>query len=82
MKYYRIRKEYDNVAMRRYNATTKRIVSDNCYIGGELFTIKEMKKHQKNHLLPADLEKFTELVDIPTNKIYWSFGARFEQKAV
>lgn len=79
MKYYRVKKEYDNVAMRRISFGN-RVVVNNCYIGGELFTVKEMEKHQKNHLLPVALEKFTELVEIPQNKVFWSFGARFEIK--
>ena len=78
MKYYRIKKEYDNVAMRKF--VGKHVVVENCYIGGELFTVREMEKHQKNHLLPNTLEKFTDLIEIPKNKIFWSFGCRFEME--
>lgn len=76
MKYYRIRKEFDNV--RKACFRNNRLHNDGVYIGNELYTEKEWKKHKEKYLLPALTEKMCELVEISKNNTYWFFGARFE----
>ena len=52
-------------------ADQKRRKDGSIYIADELYTEKEAARQ---HLNPA----FMEPVAIPKNKIFWSFGARFE----
>ena len=66
MKFYRVRKEYDNFP----KDPKKR--DGNILIGGELFTEKEFNQ------LPYKYTKAFEIVDIPKHRTYWLFGARFE----
>ena len=68
MKYYRIRKEYDNFPK------NPKVHDGNIYIGGELYTESEFNK------LPFIYAAAYEIVDIPKNKTYWMFGARFQQE--
>ena len=68
MVYYRVRKEFDNFPQ------NPRIHDGNILIGGELFTEKEFNK------LPYVYAGAFEKVDIPKNKTYWFFGARFEKE--
>lgn len=69
MKYYKVKKEYDNHPKDK-TAGGHYICNGNFYIGGELYTEKEVKR-QKLEL------KFMEEVQAPKNKSYWLFGARF-----
>lgn len=69
MKYYRVKKEYDQHPKDK----TKNgcyIKNGNFYIGGELYTEKEVEKKKLN-------KNFMEIVEAPKNKTYWFFGARF-----
>ena len=68
MVYYRVRKEFDNFPK------NPRIHDGNILIGEELFTEKEFNK------LPYVYAGAFEKVDIPKNKTYWFFGARFEKE--
>lgn len=68
MKYYRVKPEVDQ--RKQYNTHGK---YTGFYIANELYTEKEAAR---KYLNPA----FMELVEIPKNKIYWCFGARFENK--
>lgn len=43
---------------------------NNILVGGELYTKREMEKYN----IPF---KYCEVVEIPKNKIYFFFGARF-----
>lgn len=63
MKYYRVKKEFDN-RMKK---------NGDIYISNELYTEKEAQKQNLNF-------NFLELVEISKNKVYFSFGARFESK--
>lgn len=40
------------------------------YVGNELFTEREVKLYGVN-------KDYCEKVEIPKNKVYWMFGARF-----
>ncbi len=66
MLFYRIRKEYDQFPK------NPKIRDGNIYIGGELYTTLEFNK------LPYIYAGAYEKIDIPKNKTFWSFGARFE----
>ena len=66
MKFYRVRKEYDNFP----KDPKKR--DGNILVGGQLFTEKEFNK------LPFIYAGAFERVDVPKNQTYWFFGARFE----
>ena len=68
MVYYRVRKEFDNFPQ------NPRIHDGNILIGEELFTEKEFNR------LPYVYAGAFEKVDIPKNKTYWFFGARFEKE--
>ena len=70
MKYYRVKPEADQ--QKQYN---KHGEYTGFYIADELYTEKEAARQ---HLNPA----FMEPVAIPKNKIFWSFGARFESMEV
>ena len=68
MVYYRVRKEFDNFPQ------NPRIHDGNILIGGELFTKKEFNK------LPYVYAGAFEKVDIPKNRTYYFFGARFQEE--
>ncbi len=86
MKYYRVKPEFDNYKMSKHY---------DIFIGNELYTEKELEKVKikyanRNNITRsimsisvADekilLSRF-DIVEIPKNKIYWMFGARFEKK--
>ena len=74
MLYYRVKKEYDNKRKFRYtNKEKTHVKSDDILIAGELYTQKEREKlHHKNDCF--------DLVEVPKNKTYFFFGARFEMK--
>ena len=65
MKYYRVRKEYDNFPK---NPKTR---DYDILIGGELYTEKELNK------LPYIYAGAFERVEVPKSQTYWFFGARF-----
>lgn len=75
MKYYRVKKEFDNYPMFKNTATIQ--AYDGIYIGNELFTEKELEKHMKNHKLPARVTTMFDVVEISKKRTYWFFGARF-----
>lgn len=69
MQYYRVKPQYDNKT--RYTRNNKgQGVSNGILIANELYTPKEYEKLMN---CPA----WFELVEIPKNKIYFFFGARF-----
>ena len=67
MRYYRVRKEYDNFPQ------NPRIKDGNILIANELYTEKEFNK------LPYIYAGAFEMIDIPKNQTYWMFGARFAE---
>lgn len=75
MKYFRVKQSKDNVRIfktvggHRYPVLT--------LIGNELYTTTEMRKNFG--FLTKDLiDIYFEEVNISKSKVYWSFGARFE----
>ena len=68
MKYYKVKPEHDN--KKQFN---KRGKYAGFYIANELYTEKEVEKHNLN-------KAFLELVEVSKKKVYWLFGARFESK--
>ena len=66
MLYYRVRQAYDQFPQ------NPKVHDGNILIGGELLTEKEFNK------LPYVYAGAFEKVDIPKEKTYTSFGARFE----
>ncbi len=73
MKYYRVKSEYDNLP--RYNG--KKVKFDNIWISNELYTEKEINKLVSSGIYVN--MKYFDLVNIPKNKVYFFFGARFEK---
>lgn len=69
MQYYRVKPQYDNKT--RYTRNNKgQGVGNGVLIANELYTPKEYKKLM-------NCPEWFELVEIPKNKIYFFFGARF-----
>lgn len=69
MIYYRVRKEFDQ------HPHNPRVRDGNILIANELYTERE-----RNSLLPLVSAGAFERVEIPKNRTYWCFGARFELK--
>ena len=67
MIYYRVRKEYDNFPK------NPKIRDGNILVGNELYTEREFNE------LPFVYAGAFERVEIPRNKTYHFFGARFEK---
>ena len=69
MLYYKVKPQYDNKT--RYIRNNKRqIIPNGILIGGELYTPKEYEKLM-------NCSEWFDKVEIPKNKIYFFFGARF-----
>ena len=51
-------------------ADNKRKAKINIYVENELFTENEVEKYSLN-------KNYLEVVEVPKNKTYWFFGARF-----
>ena len=86
MKYYRVNPEFDNYKMSKHY---------DIFIGNELFTEKELEKVKikyanRNNMkrsavsISATDEKLLmskfDIIEIPKNRTYWMFGARFEKR--
>ena len=85
MKYYRVKPQYDNCKLSR---------SFEILVSTELFTVKEWEKAcikwanrnalhrgENKTVTPAIKQAFSrmfDIVEVPKNKTYWFFGARFE----
>lgn len=69
MKYYRVKKEYDNKT--RYTWNNKHQgVSNGILVANELYTPSEFRKI-------ANCKSWFEEVEVNKNKTHWFFGARF-----
>lgn len=66
MKYYRVRKHADQFPK------NPKVRDGNIFIADELYTTAEFNKLQY-----VGYSSVFEIVDIPKNKTYWCFGARF-----
>ena len=65
MKYYRVKKKYDNFPK------NPKVLDGNIFVANELYTEREFKK------LPFVYSCIFEEIEIPRNRTYWFFGARF-----
>jgi hypothetical protein len=75
MIYYRVKKEFDQKYINPY------IRNNDILIADELITKTELHKLVKRGLIHyKDYEKFFDIVEIPKSKIYFFFGARFEDE--
>lgn len=72
MKYYRVKPEFDNKSRFKFHRGGG-LEIDGIYIANELYTPTEIKKY-------LGYAQYCEIVEIPKNKVYFSFGARFEIK--
>jgi hypothetical protein len=72
MKHYRVKPEFDNGP--RYRLTPRGVcVRDSVLVGNELYTAVERSKI-------ANRRQMFDIVNVPKNKTFFSFGARFEMK--
>ena len=69
MKYYRVRKEFDQA--RKH---PKKLGIGDFLVANELYTERERKQ-----MIAVPNEAF-EQVEIPKNQTYWFFGARFQKQ--
>lgn len=72
MIYYRVKPEYDNKTRYKWN-NRGQLVPTGILIGNELYTSCEFSKI-------ANRKAFFTPIQVSKRKVYWSFGARFEQK--
>lgn len=72
MKFYKVKKEYDQKPLYKFYKT-KNHVPYSFLIANELYTDAELKKFNVDPIC-------FDVVEIPKNKTYWSFGARFESR--
>ena len=78
MRYYRVKPEYDQKQrIKNHKYRIKRKL-DGVFIANELYTAGELEKF---YLTLEEEQNGFEQVVIPKNKVYWSFGCRFEMKA-
>ena len=75
MLYYRVKADCDGYTRYRFVGNTTMLKADGNLVGEELYTPRERQKL-------ANADKFFEKVEIPMSKIYYFFGARFEDKGV
>ena len=75
MKYYKVKPEFDN--KRICHCIRGKYTDIDILIGKELYTEKEFLRLVKTHVFGVDPKSCFELVEIPKNKTYWLFGARF-----
>ena len=75
MLYFRVKPDMDGYPRYKYIGGSGRLKTDGNLVGEELYTPMERKKI-------ANADKFFEKVEIPVSKIYYFFGARFEDKGV
>ena len=66
MTFYRVKKKFDN------HCKNPKIHNGDILVGNELYTEKERKK------LKYVSDEAFDIVEIPKNRTYWFFGARFQ----
>lgn len=74
MRYYRVKKEYDQKQRIKNSRQRARRKPDGVFVANELYTAGELDKFFLT--MEEDLECFERVV-IPKNKVYWLFGCRF-----
>lgn len=75
MKYYKVKKEYDNWSIYKYNKNNK-LVYSGFLVGNELKTPAEYKKLIET-IKNFNVSKAFDIVEVNKNKTFWFFGARF-----
>lgn len=75
MLYYRVKADCDGYPRYKYVGSSHKLKVDGNLVGEELYTPREREKI-------ANADKFFEKVEVLPHKIYWFFGARFEDKGV
>ena len=74
MKYYRVKPEYGGyTAYGFHRGGGLRVVGQ--YVANELYTATELKRRGDELYM-----NYMDIVNIPKNKTFFSFGARFEMK--
>ena len=74
MIYYKVKKQFDNAPIIQKKAGY--VVKIDIWIRDELYTLKELQRMQKRGvIIPWG---YFEIVEIPKNKVYCFFGARFQ----
>ena len=73
MNYYRVLPEYDQTLRYKFKRGGG-LEIDGIYIKNELYTMRELKKY-------LGYARCVVPVNIPKNKVYFFFGARFEKEA-
>lgn len=71
MKFYKVSEKLDNKGVWKLDKRKNKMVWSTVLIKNELYTERELKYYGIN---PDALQ----VVNIPKNKTYWSFGCRFE----
>ena len=75
MTYYRVKKEFDNYPKYVYIGKSLKMKREGILIGEELYTPMERQKI-------ANADKFFDEIELPRQKTYWFFGARFADTEV
>ena len=70
MRYYRVKPEFDNFRLWRNGKYAGILVAN------QLYTEKELEKRRVLFCRRVRFDMF-ERVEVPKNKVYWFFGARF-----
>lgn len=79
MKYWKVKPTFDNKSL----CVIKHghyVNAGDILIANELYTIKEYQKLVDTRFFGFAPYSAVELVEIPKNRVYWFFGARFECK--
>jgi hypothetical protein len=76
MYYYRVKPEYDQKQRIKNHKYSIKRKPDGIFVANELYTAGELDKFY----LTEKQYGWFECVTIPKNKVYWSFGCRFEMK--
>ncbi len=82
MKYYKVRKQYDNTQVTKCNRSGK-IIIDRFLVGNELYTPAEFRKLTRGATFRGNGVKddtvIFDLVEVNKNNTFWFFGARFRE---
>lgn len=79
MLYFKVKTKYDNTTLTRIDKRNNKPMYYGFLVGNELYTIKEIE-HMKKYGVCGLYDIKFDLVEIPKNKTYFLFGARFEIK--
>lgn len=74
MTYYRVKPECDQKPRIKNHRLKIKRVQDGIFVANELYTAGELDKF---YIPVEQVYDIVEPVQIPKNKVYWSFGCRF-----